>query len=162
MRDPTDFRTKLAPIRHATLESHHRVPVAFINNKYEVYVGDRMVRIFSEDSLPDNIKALITMIKAGQKAPENYPSGISTFSHAYDHPPDSNFYEIGWFVTKELFIVVLPTKDLTNLKGDQYNKLSLVEYRVYDRGHGRYVLAPTEPTLPFLEEFFWRQHLSQK
>jgi len=161
MRDPTDFRTKLAPIRHATLESHHRVPVAFINKKYEVYVGDRMVRIFSEESLPDNIRALITMIKAGQKVPDD-PTGMPTFTHAYDYPPDSNFCEIGWYVTKELFIVILPTKDLTNLKGDQYNELGLMEYRVYNKGHGRYVLAPTEPTLPFLEEFFWRRHLSQK
>ncbi|NBW15617.1 MAG: hypothetical protein EBR82_47290 [Caulobacteraceae bacterium] len=137
------------------------MPVAFINKKYEVYVGDRMVRIFSEESLPDNIRALITMIKAGQKVPDD-PTGMPTFTHAYDYPPDSNFYEIGWFVTKELFIVILPTKDLTNLKGDQYNELGLMEYRVYNRGNGRYVLAPTEPTLPFLEEFFWRRHLSQK
>lgn len=160
MRDPTDFRTKLTPIRHATLENYHRVPVAFINGKYEVYVGDRMVRIFSEESLPDNIRALVTMIKAGHKVPD-YPLS-SAWTHAYDHPSDSNFYEIGWFVTKELFIVVMPTKDLTNLKGDKYNELGLMEYRVYNKGHGRYILAPTEPTLPYLEEFFWRQRLSQK
>lgn len=162
MRHPIDFRTKLTPIRHAVLEDHHRVPVAFVDGKYEVYVGDRMVRMFDEDTLPDNIKAIVTMIRAGQTPPDPINPPLSTFTHAYDYPPDSNFYEIGWFVTDELFIIVLPTKDLANLKGNQHNELCLMEYRVYNRGDGRYVLAPTEPTFLFLEEFFWRRHQKLK
>ena len=161
MRNPQDIRTRLAPIQHATMPDHHRVPVAFINGKYEVYVGDRMVRIFTPETLPDNIKSLITMIRAGQESPDANIDFISMTS-MYDHPRNSNFYEIGWYVTSELFIVVIPTKDLTYLKGGQYNELSVIEYRVYNRGDGRFVLAPTEPSLPYLEEFYWRAHRSQK
>ena len=117
-----------------------------------MYVGDRMVRIFNEENLPDNIKALITMIRAGQTPPDlTQAQPLSYFTHAYDHPPNSEFYEIGWFVTDRLFIVVIPTNDLTYLKRDQYNDLCLVNYRLF----GSNVLSPSEPSMPFLEEFFW-------
>lgn len=155
MRNPQDVRTRLSPIQHATMSDHHRVPVAFINGKYEIYVGDRMVRIFTPETLPDNIKSLITMIRAGQEPP-HASTDFAILSGMYDHPRNSNFYEIGWYVTSELFIVVIPTKDLTYLKGDQYNGVSVIDYRVYNDGHGRYILAPTAPSHPYLEDFFWR------
>lgn len=156
MRNPQDIRTRLSPIQHATMLDHHRVPVAFINGKYEVYVGDRMVRIFTPETLPDNIKSLITMIRAGQESPHPSSVDFAVLSSMYDHPRNSNLYEIGWYVTSELFILVIPTKDLTYLKGGQYNGVSVIDYRVYNRGDGRFVLAPTEPSHPYLEEFFWR------
>jgi hypothetical protein len=155
MRNPQDVRTRLSPIQHATMSDHHRVPVAFINGKYEIYVGDRMVRIFTPETLPDNIKSLITMIRAGQEPP-HASTDFAILSGMYDHPRNSNFYEIGWYVTSELFILVIPTKDLTYLKGDQYNGVSVIDYRVYNDGHGRYILAPTAPSHPYLEDFFWR------
>ena len=158
MRNPQDVRTRLSPIQHATMSDHHRVPVAFINGKYEIYVGDRMVRIFTPETLPDNIKSLITMVRAGQEPP-HASTDFAILSGMYDHPRNSNFYEIGWYVTSELFIVVIPTKDLTYLKGDQYNGVSVIDYRVYNDGHGRYILAPTAPSHPYLEDFFWRINL---
>ena len=156
MRNPQDVRTRLSPIQHATMSDHHRVPVAFINGKYEVYVGDRMVRIFTPETLPDNIKSLITMIRAGQEPPHPSSVDFAVLSSMYDHPRNSTFYEIGWYITPELFILVIPTKDLTYLKGGQYNGVSVIDYRVYNDGHGRYILAPTEPSHPYLEDFFWR------
>jgi hypothetical protein len=39
MRNPQDVRTRLSPIQHATMSDHHRVPVAFINGKYEIMLG---------------------------------------------------------------------------------------------------------------------------
>ena len=156
MRNPQDVRTRLSPIQHATMSDHHRVPVAFINGKYEIYVGDRMVRIFTPETLPDNIKSLITMIRAGQEPPHPSSVDFAVLSSMYDHPRNSTFYEIGWYITPELFILVIPTKDLTYLKGDQYNGVSVIDYRVYNDGHGRYILAPTEPSHAYLEDFFWR------
>jgi hypothetical protein len=57
-------KPKLSPVQHASLNDHHRVPVVSLFGKYEVYVGDNFIRLYTEDDLPDIIKSRIAMVKA--------------------------------------------------------------------------------------------------
>lgn len=109
---------KFAPVMHPTLHDHHRVPITYLNGNYEVFVGDNQIRIFTEEDLPDIIKARLSMIKAANVDPAtNDPILIAK---AYDHPPNSEMFEIGWQPCEGLFVVVIPTKDLTYLRGQSY------------------------------------------
>ena len=132
----------LAPILHQTLKDHHRVPIAVLDNKYEIYLQDNLVRIFEEDELPDIIKARLTMIRAATKTePSDDPILVA---RAYEHPLDSNMLEIGWQPCKGLYVVVIPTKDLTYIRK--------TEYRSGARVHAGFVIANDIPTWRYLEQ----------
>jgi hypothetical protein len=114
-------KPKLSPVQHASLNDHHRVPVVSLSGKYEVYVGDNFIRLFSEDDLPDIIKSRIAMVKAATvNIPDTYLTS-ENIGQIYTGDPMSPMYEIGWQVSKELFVVVIPSKDLTYLRGEANN-----------------------------------------
>lgn len=114
-------KPKLSPVIHASLNDHHRVPVVSIFGKYEVYVGDNFIRLFSEDDLPDIIKSRIAMVKAATISPPDTYLTSENIGDIYRGDPMSPMYEIGWQVSKELFVVVIPSKDLTYLRGEANN-----------------------------------------
>lgn len=103
---------------HPTLHDHHRVPILYMEGKYEVFVGDGQIRIFSNDDLPDILKSRLAMIKAAVvNSPNEDPILIAK---AYECPSDSELFEIGWQPCEGLFVVVIPTKDLTYMRGQPY------------------------------------------
>jgi hypothetical protein len=115
--------TKLTPIRHPILEDHHRVPVAMVNGKYEVYVEENFVRIYEPDDLPDLIKIRMAMIRAATKtvpSSEDYPD-----MKAYELPNNSGMYEIGWQAHEYLYMLILPSKYLTCLRGEVYDEAKM-------------------------------------
>lgn len=145
------MQTKLSPIQHATLNDHHRVPVAHIHGKYEVYVGDNFIRLFTEDDLPDEIKSRLTMIRAATIEPPEFDMKLATIQHIYEGDPKSHTYEIGWQVATNLFVVVLPSRYLTYLRGGEYK----LAFRTIDGSH----VANDRPTLRYLEDFRWERRL---
>lgn len=114
---------KFSPVMHPTLHDHHRVPVIYLDGKYEVYVGDNQIRIYLEEELPNILKSRLAMVKAATKEPP--PSDPILIAKAYDHPFDSNMFEIGWQPCEGLYVVVIPTKDLTCMRGKYYPPDSL-------------------------------------
>jgi hypothetical protein len=97
------------------------VPVVSLFGKYEVYVGDNFIRLYTEDDLPDIIKSRIAMVKAATvKIPDSYLTS-ENIGQIYTGDPMSPMYEIGWQVSKELFVVVIPSRDLTYLRGEANN-----------------------------------------
>lgn len=147
------MQTKLSPIRHATLNDHHRVPVAHISGKYEVYVGDNFIRLYEEDALPDDIKSRLTMIRAGTIEEPDFDMRLATIQQIYEGDSRSSLYEIGWQVAKNLYVVVLPSKYLTYLRGEEYK----LAFRTVDSTH----VANDRPTLRYLEDFRWERPLKR-
>ena len=145
------MQTKLSPVRHATLNDHHRVPVAHISGKYEVYVGDNFIRLYEEDALPDDIKSRLTMIRAGTIEEPDFDMKLATIQQIYEGNPNSSLYEIGWQVAKNLYVVVLPSRYLTYLRGE--------EYKLAFRSVGGAHVASDRPTLRYLEDFRWERPL---
>ena len=147
------MQTKLTPVQHPLLTDHHRVPVAFIESNYEVYVGDNLIRYYTPDDLPDEIKSKLTMIRAATIESVAIPSSGSLLRDVYECRPDHPLYEIGWMVTPSLFVVVIPSKHLTYMKGEMYgsNKMAFITTS-YRRIGGAYI-ANDRPTFPYLESF---------
>ena len=148
------MQTKLTPIQHPLLTDHHRVPVAFIEGNYEVYVGDNLIRYYTPDELPDEIKSKLTMIRAATIEPLALPSSGNLLRDVYECRPDHPLYEIGWMVTPSLFVVVIPSKHLTYMKGEMYgaNKMMFIALSYRRLAGGAYV-ASDRPTFPYLESF---------
>ena len=84
-------------------------------NEYAVVIAKNHVRIFDENTLPDQIKALMSMIHA-------FPSNIleeweSDETSVYINHQDHRLNEIGWQVTKNLYILVLENEFINKLHG---------------------------------------------
>lgn len=137
--------TKLTPVIHPTLPNHYRVPMAEVGGKFEIYVGEDYVRILKEEDLPDIFKVRLAMIRAATDPSKlsDYPTLVAK---AYEHPRESQLYEIGWQVTTGLYVVVVPTKDLTYLRNSQYSV-------------GAGFIADDRPTLKYLENFMFESPL---
>lgn len=133
---------------HPTLHDHYRVPITYINGKYEVFVGDDHVRIFDETDLPDVIKAKLTMVRASTVTIPTIEDPM-LIGRAYECPLDSPMFEIGWQPCKDLYVVVIPTKDLTYLRGEEYHGIGFMTYA-----------HPTHSTLD--EHILWLQHRKEK
>lgn len=138
---------------HPTLNDHHRVPITYINGRYEVFVGDNQIRIYNDDELPDILKSRLAMIKASNKKPPIEDPIL--IAKAYDYPPDSNMFEIGWQPCEGLFVVVIPTKDLTYMRGKYYPPDSLTIEAFLAN-------AVNTPTFEFLETYIVWLLLNQK
>ena len=93
------------------------------------------------------------MIRAATIEPLALPSSGNLLRDVYECRPDHPLYEIGWMVTPSLFVVVIPSKHLTYMKGEMYgsNKMAFITTS-YRRIDGAYI-ANDRPTFPYLESF---------
>ena len=136
--------TKLTPVMHPTLHDHYRVPMAEVDGKFEIYVGEDVVRILKEEDLPDVFKVRLAMVRAATD-PTSLSNSPILIAKAYEHPRESQLFEIGWQVCQGLYVLVIPAKDLTYLKTSDY---SLSYRRVIGL-----IIANDKPTKRTLEDF---------
>lgn len=110
-----DINSQLTPVAHRTLSESSRVAMWVRDNEYAVLVAKNHVRIFDEDTLPDQIKALISMIHAfPPNILEEWESDNTT---VYINHQDLGLDDIGWQVTKNLYILVLDNQFVKSLYG---------------------------------------------
>jgi len=85
------------------------------DGSYEIETGLNRWRIYSEETLPDEVKALLSMIYS---FPEHraWAWDVGGASMAYI-APDERLIEIGWRVTNNLYMLVLDRKVLDRLNG---------------------------------------------
>jgi len=85
------------------------------DGSYEIEIGLNRWRIYSEETLPDEVKALLSMIYS---FPEHraWAWDVGGASMAYI-APDERLIEIGWRVTNNLYMLVLDRKVLDRLNG---------------------------------------------
>jgi len=144
---------KLTPIRHPTLENHHRVPVIKFDNKYEIYLSDNFVKIYEEGELPDPIKTQMAMVRAGTRGLVTETPSLS--ASVYECPKvDSHLADVGWQPCEGLYVLVLPTKYLTYMEEQVYN--AALTYRRVD---GVGFIASDRPTFRTLEDYEQWLHL---
>lgn len=107
------------PIRHERLDSYYRVPVWVTRNKdgdvfYDVSVGDNARRMFNEQTVPHEIKAVVAMVDAfpRRSLPHVYwsPAGVAAYVC-----PDPKQMEVGWHVAEDMYMLVLPRKLLDHI-----------------------------------------------
>jgi hypothetical protein len=80
---------------------------------YEIETGLNRKRIYTEETLPNEIKALLSMIHS---FPE-HKAGLWNFSRVAYIAPDERLAEIGWQVTNNLYMLVLEREVFNRLDG---------------------------------------------
>ena len=107
--------TTFVPIRHEHLAAYYRTPVwverGVRNVTYTVSVGDYTRRMFDENTAPNMLKAVIAMVDAFPWTPAE-PQQLTVHSMWAYTCPNPKQMEIGWRVTNELYMLVLPTEFL--------------------------------------------------
>ena len=113
-------RPKLTPVVHKTLNGLHRVSLIEEDGEYQLQVDDHYVRRYDANTLPDEIKVRLAMIKAIPmlKVFNDTDIYFSSFMF-YDNNHSPNLDDVGWRVTKDLYCLVLPTTLLNKLKGER-------------------------------------------
>ena len=109
MRDNFDDYTPVVSQYNPNL---YRVIVGISDDdNYLIYADDGLLRVFTEQTLPDEIKSKLTMIKAAGK--DLYPIDHSI----YNTTPHEEMREIGWAKVNGMFCVVLSRETLGKLRG---------------------------------------------
>ena len=83
------------------------------DGSYEIETGLNRKRIYTEETLPDEIKALLSMIHSFP----DHKLGIGSFSRVAYIAPDERLAEIGWQVTNNLYMLVLEREVFNRLDG---------------------------------------------
>ena len=83
------------------------------DNNYQIFADDGLLRIFTDTTLPDEVKSKLTMIKAAGKDP--YPIDHSI----YNTTPHEEMREIGWSKVNGMYCVVLSKDALDKLRGEK-------------------------------------------
>ena len=111
-----DIYGDLQPVSHQTLKGFYRVPMFLKDGEYRVVVGKHMLRIYDADSLPNKIRTCISMIHAfPPHIREDWQADNITM---FINTDDTRLDEIGWQVTKGLYILILDRELLLSLRGD--------------------------------------------
>jgi hypothetical protein len=86
-------------------------------DEYQLQVDDNFVRRYDADTLPDEIKVRLAMIKAIPMATFSEEAVYYNHYIFYENHHSRDLDDVGWRVTKDLYCLVLPTTLLNKLKG---------------------------------------------
>lgn len=145
---------RLGPIATQNMMSL-RVPVWVEDGVYTVQATDKLYRMYDDDTLPDFLKASMAMIKAFPfkvEPPSIYgwtdPRAVfnQDYDGAYINRQDPKLDDIGWRVTKNLYIVILTQEQLESMYGEDTGS----------EGQEQCNWHPQKPrSLLFLSIFWW-------
>lgn len=111
-------RLKLSPVGHRFDERLCRVALHYEDNEYRISVDENYMRVFSEDTLPGEIKTKLAMIKA-TPLPSDFERWTGFELSLYTNGHSDDLSEVGWVVDDSLYCVVMPYEFLRSLKGEQ-------------------------------------------
>lgn len=127
MNDPREevanrFLNRLTPMSSQYDERMFRVPMRRIDGDYILFVADFQRRIFTDDTLPNNLKHKIAMIFASPTTyiwqdDELFKSWnlLSIYTNTYQ----PNLDEIGWRISDTMFVIIMGYEDLMSLKSER-------------------------------------------
>lgn len=101
----------LVPVAHSHLMGGYRVPM-WVDDEYKLCVGKGEYRIFTDETLPDEIKAILSMIRAFPK----HELESWEIRDPYMNQHDRRLDEVGWQVTNSLYMLVLQREFLDQMR----------------------------------------------
>jgi hypothetical protein len=111
--------TDLAPLMSED-GINYRVPVQIeteTDNTFVVHVGNKHVRVFTPEKLPDFIRVRLSMIKAsGGGEMLNIKSDAHLSILDMFRTRQGNLEGIGWQASDTMFIVIMSSKELSTVK----------------------------------------------
>jgi len=113
--------TGLSPVVHTKNWGLIRVPVMRVADEhYTVFVGDRTVRRYTDDTLPDALKSKMAMILGHEGAYIEDDHDLDNIS-LYTNNQSVELDDVGWRASRSYFILILDRLTLDSLKGGGLN-----------------------------------------
>lgn len=111
-------RRRYTPVRCRHDENMFRVPVWVNGDDICVCVGDNSFRYYLREFAPKELKAALSMVNAFPFKPR--PEWAVGPSSAYENLMDQrvitqNQVDVGWRVTEDMYILILPRDFLENI-----------------------------------------------
>jgi len=109
----------LAPVVHPKNWDLIRVPMLrAVDGHYTVFVGDKMIRRYTDDTLPDALRGKLAMILA---SPQTWRDDHTVDKMSiYTNSQSPELDEIGWRVSDSYFCLVVSREILSSLiRGEQ-------------------------------------------
>ena len=110
----------MSPVVHHKDWNLIRVPLRKVNDKYDVFVSDDLVRHYDERTLPDVLKSKMAMILASPQPnliPDERLQKLNVYSVTM---PELAL--VGWRVSETWFCLALDRLTLNSLKGGTLTK----------------------------------------
>lgn len=105
----------LEPLETIKQDILYMVPL-IMTDVYEIVIGKNHRRIFTDDTLPDFVKKVLTMAKASA-------TSVLHDSEMYKYElyvcPVKHMEYIGWQASQSVFIIVMTKEQLDKLKGEE-------------------------------------------
>jgi|SRR6267154_752005 len=108
-----------------------KVPVFKKGNVFVVWTGDNVVRYFSEETLPNEVRIPLGIIMNSPKAAElnqkemtdiNMANGVTQEEIFKSGMFDKVYEDIGWQYNKYYYVVVLSEEELASVRAGQESK----------------------------------------
>lgn len=109
-----NFPHNLTPVSTPSLNAW-RVPMWVNEDEYTVCTGQNKYRMYDAETLPDFIKASVSMIHAFPFHAPTYEGRLHM--EAYTNHQDERLDDIGWRVTWNLYMLILNQQQLEKLDG---------------------------------------------
>lgn len=114
----TYTRDDYVPYPHSYLAGMYRIPVWVNDDGFTVCISSKSYRHYDHTTIPDRIKALLSMIHAIPHKPRE--SHDINPTSAYVNMQDPRLDEIGWRVSDDLYILILGEGFLFDLRKGTY------------------------------------------
>jgi hypothetical protein len=105
-------RSAFVPILHPKLEGYYRTPVWVEPDSYTVCVAENVHRYYNDKTVPNEVKAVVTMVNAFPNLPYHVEATNPISAYVCVNPKQE---EIGWRADDRLYILVLPNSCLENM-----------------------------------------------
>jgi hypothetical protein len=118
----------LAPVVHPKNWDLIRVPMMRVaDGHYTVFVGDKTIRRYTDDTLPDALKSRLAMILTVPQMGWFHDHDLQKLNiYVNNHSPELD--EIGWRVSDSYFCLVVSREILSSLiRGEQNGKDEAVD-----------------------------------
>jgi hypothetical protein len=107
-------RYSFLPMPHPDNLSLYRVPLWIDEDGYMLSVGQSEYRNFTDKTLPDVVKAKLSMIRAFPKFEMSYYD--MNHGTPYINMHDTRLNNIGWQVTNDMYMLVIDVEELNTMR----------------------------------------------
>lgn len=108
-------REEFVPIPYNPVTNTYRVPMWIDGDEYSINVGRYETRYYTSDTLPSEIKVSLAMIHAFPFT-FNHDEWVVKDLGVYVNLQDPKLNDIGWRVTPEMYVIVMPTELLYGMR----------------------------------------------
>jgi len=108
------------PITHSMLDYSYRVPMWTAEDEYEISVGENHSRMFTNETLPDRVKTVISMINAYPT--RDYADWEINPINVYINHQDPSLDDIGWRINRSMYMLVLTNEFLGDIANGRHTR----------------------------------------